>query len=686
MWTYFWSPVIKDIVYGKILSKDNHSPSSPMMIIEHWVPTTINTSNNQDNERTPKSRDNILQQCEGCNLHYPYYLADLRPKCIILQALDKSLDLKIKPKSTFPNNRDALRTRKSQQGSLCQTTKSHHTLRTLAYNDYLRIHQLLNSDIISTINTDTMDSRIEACQYPLSFLHFYFLLSYETKQYLYRFYNVLLNFPFDQVIDIYTDGSCHFDQHQNVTMGLGWHVTRPVTPTPISFSGACKHFPSSTKAEAYAICTALLICPPHTTINICTDSQCCINTFRNITQRLVTPSRQLKIPNHHIWFVIMKIIKDNGLTVNLHKVKAHSENEHNDKADTLAKTGHTSSHLIVLDKHHVLMNIHIVWDQHYDNITIDHNIRHIARDIGNRQKFYTWLDYKTNADLKTASFNQIIDWPCTEKFFNFNPDDRPTSHKLTKFRAWQRKAINNLVPTMDIMSLRYPKLFRDVLNCWTCKLHPETNTSLWLCPINLEVLRPHIVKYTQDLQQYIRQTCDHGDFLLTQEINNNAIFKFFLAPTGSTAPPDVTSPFLLTCRQIITHDFIIWKPRNDSFKKWKTVHQVKKHTYRQYRQRHKRTSSPEDAQLYRANADHESQRRHIRADNFNTRHFYQTASFRSLQDHSVAFIYAMSSNFRHHGPWSSHVIDTTSSYNIDFFLFSFCNSSSSVAYSFFWCV
>ncbi|GES80916.1 ribonuclease H-like domain-containing protein [Rhizophagus clarus] len=601
-----------------------------MMIMEYWVPTTINTSNNQDNERTPKSRDNILQQCEGCNLHYPYYLADLRPKCIILQALDKSLDLKIKPKSTLPNNRDALRTCKSQPRPLCQTTKSHHTLRTLAYNDYL-------------------------------------------------------------LIDIYTDGSCHFDQHQEVTMGLGWHVTRPVTPIPISFSGACKHFPSSTKAEAYAICTALLICPPHTTINIYTDSQCCINTFHNITQRLVTPRRQLKIPNHHIWFVIMKIIKDNSLTVNLHKVKAHSDNEHNDKADTLAKTGHTSSHLILLDKHHVPMNIHIVWDQHHDNITIDHNIRHIARDIGNRQKFYAWLDYKTNAALKTASFNQIIDWPCTEKFFNFNPDDRPTSHKLTKFRAWQRKAINNLVPTMDIMSLRYPNLFRDVLNCWSCRLHPETNTSLWLCPINLEVLRPHIVKYTQDLQQYIRQTCDHGDFLLTQEINNNAIFKFFLTPIGSIAPPDVASPFLLTCRQIITHDFstlfkgkyknkktlhltilhkfyeltqlikrVIWKPRNDSFKKWKTVHQVKKHTYRQYRQRHKRTSSPDEAQLYTADADHESQRRRTRADNFNTRHFYQTASFRSLQDHSVAFIYAMSSNFRHYGPCSS------------------------VAYSFFW--
>ncbi|GBB97410.1 hypothetical protein RclHR1_02990011 [Rhizophagus clarus] len=184
----------------------------------------------------------------------------------------------------------------------------------------------------------------------------------------------------------------------------------------------------------------------------------------------------------------MKIIKDNNLTVNLHKVKAHLAIVHNDQADTLAKAGLTSNHLIKFNRHHLPTNIHIIWDQHHDNITIDHNIRHIAQNISNRQKFYAWLDYKTNTALKIASYDQIINWPLTEKFFNFNPDDRPTSHKLTKFRAWQRKAINNLLPTMDIMSLQYPKLFQDATKCWSCNLHPEMNTSLWLCSINLEVL------------------------------------------------------------------------------------------------------------------------------------------------------------------------------------------------------
>ncbi|GBB94208.1 hypothetical protein RclHR1_02310014 [Rhizophagus clarus] len=334
-WAHFWSPSVKDTTYGKILSKDNHNPNSPMMIMEHWVPCPIIDNFNNARDHTPNSRPNFLQPCEGCSLHYPYYIADLRPK-------------------------------------------------------------------------------------------------YTT-------------------IEIYTDGACNVEQRQDITMGIGWLVTQPSTPSPITFSGSCKHFPSSTKAEAYAICTALLICPPRSTVNIYTDSLCCINTFHTITKRLTTPRRQLKIPNHNIWFIIAKIIAVNSLIVHLHKVKAHSGNRYNDKADILAKAGFTSTHLIEINQKHLPNNIQFIWDQHQDNIVVDQNVRHITRDIGNRQKFNAWLNYTTNTVLKQASFNQQIDWSMTEEFFKYNPHDRPTSHKLTKFRAWQYKMVNNLLPTMDVL-------------------------------------------------------------------------------------------------------------------------------------------------------------------------------------------------------------------------------------------
>ncbi|GES74619.1 ribonuclease H-like domain-containing protein [Rhizophagus clarus] len=185
---------------------------------------------------------------------------------------------------------------------------------------------------------------------------------------------MLDSFSLDNIIEIYTDGACNLNQRQDITMGIRWHMTQPSTPSPITFSGFCKHFPSSTKAEAYTICTALLICLPRTKVNIYTDSLCCINTFQTITQRLIIPRRQLKILNHNIWFIIARIIAVNSLTVTLHRVKAHSGNVHNDKADTLAKAGFTSTHSIELNRKHLPNNIHFIWDQHHDNIVVDHNV------------------------------------------------------------------------------------------------------------------------------------------------------------------------------------------------------------------------------------------------------------------------------------------------------------------------
>ncbi|GBC02818.1 hypothetical protein RclHR1_04840001 [Rhizophagus clarus] len=201
-WAHFWSPSVKDTTYGKILSKDNHNPNSPMMIMEHWVLCPIIDNSNDTREHTPNSRPNFLQPCKGCSLHYPYYIADLRPK------------------------------------------------------------------------------------YPLTFLHHFFLLSSDTVVTLFNFYETLSSFSLDTIIEIYTDGACNLEQRQDITMGIGWHITQPSTPLPITFSGSCKHFPSSTKAEAYAICTALLICPPRSKVNIYTDSLCCINTFHTITNAL----------------------------------------------------------------------------------------------------------------------------------------------------------------------------------------------------------------------------------------------------------------------------------------------------------------------------------------------------------------------------------------------------------------
>lgn len=121
-------------------------------------------------------------------------------------------------------------------------------------------------------------------------------------------------------------------------MGFGWIRLCDDTP-PLIFHGNTILSPSSTKAECFAILTALLICPPNSSVTIYTDSANCINTFDRINNTLTSSRQLLKIPNHQIWRLIKDIIRKNSITVSFKKVKAHSGNEYNDLADAEAKKG-----------------------------------------------------------------------------------------------------------------------------------------------------------------------------------------------------------------------------------------------------------------------------------------------------------------------------------------------------------
>jgi hypothetical protein len=58
-----------------------------------------------------------------------------------------------------------------------------------------------------------------------------------------------------------------------------------------------KNFVSSTKAECFALLTALIVivCPPNSRVEIYTDSLCLINTFNKIFNSYIPPRRFLKL-------------------------------------------------------------------------------------------------------------------------------------------------------------------------------------------------------------------------------------------------------------------------------------------------------------------------------------------------------------------------------------------------------
>ncbi|CAB4415459.1 unnamed protein product [Rhizophagus irregularis] len=133
-------------------------------------------------------------------------------------------------------------------------------------------------------------------------------------------------------INFYTDGALRppglgnpnlFDDNTTTTnMGFGWvHKNDTNSDLNMSFFGGTSLLPSSSKAEAYAILTALLVAPTDSVVKIYTDSMNCVHTFQRVNDPLVSTRKILKIPNHDIWRLIKHLIEKKNLTCLLLKLR-----------------------------------------------------------------------------------------------------------------------------------------------------------------------------------------------------------------------------------------------------------------------------------------------------------------------------------------------------------------------------
>ncbi|GBC36709.2 ribonuclease H-like domain-containing protein [Rhizophagus irregularis DAOM 181602=DAOM 197198] len=132
----------------------------------------------------------------------------------------------------------------------------------------------------------------------------------------------------------------HVTSSTQTQMGFAWIETTDATPNsdppPPSYKGALSFNPSSTKAEVYALLTAIIAVPDNSELDVFTDLLNVIHTFHVVTNKLTSIRRILKCNNHLAWRLIDILITKKSLIVRLHKVKAHSNDYWNDMADGLA--------------------------------------------------------------------------------------------------------------------------------------------------------------------------------------------------------------------------------------------------------------------------------------------------------------------------------------------------------------
>ncbi|GES94482.1 ribonuclease H-like domain-containing protein [Rhizophagus clarus] len=139
------------------------------------------------------------------------------------------------------------------------------------------------------------------------------------------------------------------------------------------------NWPSSTRAELFAILLALLVCPRDCRVKIYTDSNCSISTItRFLRSRSKFCSRGFN--NSLILIYIGILIRDRNLDLELIKVKAHAGDPWNELADELAKKG------AVLSTYHQLTfnfgSQACRFSPHFENTLIEQKLRNFLSTMG----------------------------------------------------------------------------------------------------------------------------------------------------------------------------------------------------------------------------------------------------------------------------------------------------------------
>ena len=105
-------------------------------------------------------------------------------------------------------------------------------------------------------------------------------------------------------LTFYTDGSLTGPRTNNCKMGFGWISLHPDNG-PFTFKASLANWPSSTRAEIYALLTALVVSPNNAVVDVYLDSQATIHGFHKYVLSNHLSLRKLeKVPNHMIWNII----------------------------------------------------------------------------------------------------------------------------------------------------------------------------------------------------------------------------------------------------------------------------------------------------------------------------------------------------------------------------------------------
>jgi ribonuclease HI len=298
-------------------------------------------------------------------------------------------------------------------------------------------------------------------------------------------------------VDIYTDGSMVVENEggsEIKKMGIGWTIVdENNSVSNISFKSRIVDWPSSTRAELGAIWTALLVVPYEAKVRIYTDSKAAIEGIQKF-KSINNIRNNFKIRNRSLISQIDECCKAKRIKLELIKVRGHSMNKWNDRADKLAKEGLASNWTLeVQDVTTSKIGVVPMWR---DKI-IDNPLRTFVNITTATVYETAWADLncmKTVLNQRSSHHSDDrLDWRNTWNTIKKLQGRKCTSIKKSKALMFRIKCLNKLLPTKDICFQRDPALYKSK-TCIACYAKEESFEHLADCQMYQKIWK-HIEEF-----------------------------------------------------------------------------------------------------------------------------------------------------------------------------------------------
>ncbi|PKK72014.1 hypothetical protein RhiirC2_777704 [Rhizophagus irregularis] len=555
-WTISWDPAHQVEFYGKTIEQQNDIYGVSLTYRTHYIPALdADTRSNL----TPKKLTPILRPCHGNCGHSVPFSGDLRPKCILVSLTSNLITFKTHSK----HYKTKLNFLKPDNNLVFPITPL-HTLRLLALT--ITKHRLIVPNVLPTHVPilSILDSYLDAnseffynspnLNLNISSSLFINNILIGHRDSIIHLLEIAKQFSSQFKFTFYTDGSFHRIDESSSTptqMGFAWievSNSSPISgPPPPSYKGALSFNPSSTKAEIYALLTAVIAVPDNSELDVYTDSLNVIHTFHKITNKLTSIRQTLKCNNHIAWRLIDTLILKKKLVVRLHKVKAHSKDFWNDMADNLANIARNLPPIEINPTKLPGSLMTPIWAS---IAPVDRDIRKFCHNITD---IYTFDKFLGNSSLSPI-FDRFpitsIHWPLTQAWLHHNTTTDVFSSIKSSYDAFKIKSFNHILPCGDVLTKHYPDLYQDKdIPCPFCANHQDTNEHLGICANLFPIINKTIINHKKILYDLLESNTSSSPLLITQALDR---FDLLCPISGNNS---YNHPLYLIIHQLIPQDF-----------------------------------------------------------------------------------------------------------------------------------